>query len=47
MYKLMYKRFYKKGLIRNLIFRCWYEIEWLRVEIKELIKTSGGQNNEN
>lgn len=34
----MYKRFKDKGIIRNLIFRCWYEIEWLRVEIIEFIK---------
>lgn len=30
MYNTMYKKFRKKGIIRNIIFKAWYNMENIR-----------------
>lgn len=36
-YKVMYGQFKGKGGLKNLIFNIWYQLEWLRVDLKEFI----------
>ena len=38
MYRTMYKKFKNQGIIKHAIFKIWYEMEWLRCEVKEKLQ---------
>ena len=33
-YSVMYAKFRNKGLVRGVIFKIWYNLEYARVEIR-------------
>lgn len=37
MYKLMYRHFRNKGIVRKYIFKFWYNLEWFRMDVKEVL----------
>lgn len=39
-YMFMYHKMRNQGVIKNLIFKIWYEIEFLRCRVKNTLKNA-------